>query len=333
MKTKVKINIDEKIKELEDAKKAWNYMRASFICEQIIQSYLNNNKNKVNDDSISKYKIEFRELNIKAWEQMKEIHIETQVPNDKIEQIIKSILDDQDINNFFKKVSVNLNVKKSEIKDIASSNSPVFLQIAHLSTITQKGDKLKQTDSTNDYWYNQIYGIQLWIKKNLLSLVFDRWIIEWKLTFIKLQDCFLNKWFFPSIWSFMKFNTWLERYFEWDQISSLHILVPLLEEIIINLSFWMWIDVIGINNKWGDISSQDKTLWTNLILSEPFQQKWWEDFCYLLDYILFSSYWYKLRHKIAHWEVLFEECSFENATIVLCLYIFIANWIRFNNSI
>jgi len=82
--------------------------------------------------------------------------------------------------------------------------------------------------------------------------------------------------------------------------------------------------------KWeSDIGLGVKTLWQMDLKLDEFINVWWEDLCEQINFCLFNELWYKLRHKLAHWEISIEECNFENNLVVIKLFLSIfslPNW-------
>lgn len=54
---------------------------------------------------------------------------------------------------------------------------------------------------------------------------------------------------------------------------------------------------------------------------KEFKNIFGEDFCMQIKFILFEQLGYKIRHKVAHGEIKFNECNFQNTTLVLYLYL------------
>jgi hypothetical protein len=109
----------------------------------------------------------------------------------------------------------------------------------------------------------------------------------------------------------------------------LHILIPKLEALFLNLSEKLGIDVIGLNRE-KEISTQTKTLSETHLDSPAFKNVWGEDLCEQLNFVLFRPLGYKLRHKVAHGEILFGECNYSSATLILFFYIMLLARIKRN---
>jgi len=100
----------------------------------------------------------------------------------------------------------------------------------------------------------------------------------------------------------------------------LHILISKLESLFLNLSEKLGIDIISLNRE-KEISTQIRTLSDVHLDSSAFKDVWGEDLCEQLNFVLFRPLGYKLRHRVAHGGITFEECNFSNATLIVYFYI------------
>lgn len=100
----------------------------------------------------------------------------------------------------------------------------------------------------------------------------------------------------------------------------MHILVPQFEAVFLDLSESCGIDIVALDQRLG-IATRTKTLSDRYLSSEEFVKIWGEDFCQQIKFVLFEPLGYKLRHKVAHGEILEEECNFQN--VVLIIYFFL----------
>ena len=112
----------------------------------------------------------------------------------------------------------------------------------------------------------------------------------------------------------------LQKYFDRDYISALHILVPQFENVFLKICEKLGIDIVVLDQKQG-LATRTKTLSENYLDSEEFKKVWGENFCRQIKIILFEQMGYRIRHKIAHGEIEPTECNFENTALILYFYL------------
>ncbi len=329
MKKTFNQEIDNLKKELEKAEKTNDFMYCQKLIEDIIKLYKDNNLKWIHKTEIHIYKEKLREINLKLPEQLKNFSQTLEIKNETVQKIADFIINTKDSKNIYFNIYRNFEIKSDDIYQSSSKNTPIFLELAAMSLIDDEWNSLKVWEDKLNYWYYENYQLYQWYYWWFLSTVFNRLFEQNYFNNDYLIELFQKKFLFSSISSFEKFKTWIKKYCEWDFISSIHILVPLFEEVFLHISNSLWIDTIRLG-KWKEISTQTKTLWTEMLKNKIFDETFWKNFIQHIDFILFNDFWYKLRHKIAHWNIDFRECNFHNVSIVLFLYFWLWTKVEIN---
>lgn len=260
------------------------------------------------------------EMNRKSDSEYKEISFEQQVPTKEINKVVNSILDG-DIETVLKRIGLHpaLIPKIQHIETSAKKTMPISYQIASLSTISTGGHLLKGGADGNITWTMKMYSIHQGLITDLyLSRVFSG-LTKKGLNKENLIDYFEKTRIFPNN-NLEIISVGIERYFENDYVSALHILIPQFENIFLYISEKAGIDIVSLNRT-KEISTQLKTLSSDHLSSDAFQKIWGKDFCEQLKFVLFEQLGYTLRHKIAHGQIGKDECTITNADLILYLFL------------
>lgn len=214
--------------------------------------------------------------------------------------------------------------KISEVREQANGIIPIAFQIANLSTISNIGHNPRGHNDGQYAWYMKMYSIRqqlilrLYIEPIIKKLM-DNESGDFHLNLKQLTEYFTNSNIFdPSNLAIISIG--LARYFEKDYVSAIHILIPQFESVFLKLSEKAGIDIVAADQK-PSLSTRTKTLSENHLNSPEFQKVWGEDFCQQIKFALFEPMGYKLRHKVAHGEILPEECNFTNSSLILNFYL------------
>ena len=129
----------------------------------------------------------------------------------------------------------------------------------------------------------------------------------------------------------------IERFFNVDYISTLHILVPKFEKVFLDLTQAIEknADIIASRTQKGEkdkIWTQDKTLGEDFLKNEDVRKIWGEDFCEQIIYVFLSQLGYKLRHKIAHGYSKLDELNFQNSVLVFYFFLVLAARVKKANK-
>ena len=140
-----------------------------------------------------------------------------------------------------------------------------------------------------------------------------------KLTFKVLSEYFVNSGLMDTN-QLEIVDIGLEKYFEEDYVSALHILVPQFEAFLLDVAKKLGINIVALDTKL-DVATRTLTLSEVHLDSDDFKKVFGENLCRQIKFILFEPLGYKLRHKIAHGEISYNECNFQNMTLILYLYL------------
>jgi hypothetical protein len=149
-----------------------------------------------------------------------------------------------------------------------------------------------------------------------------------KLNIQNLSDYFRSKGIFKE--DFLKIlDVAIERFFNGDYISTLHILVPKFEKVFLDLTQAIGenADTIASRMQKGEknkVWTQDKILGEDFLKNEDVRKIWGEDFCEQIIFVFFSQLGNKLRHKIAHGYSKLDELNFQNSVSVFYFYFVLA---------
>jgi len=209
-----------------------------------------------------------------------------------------------------------------EIEKQAVSSTPIFYQFANLQTVNDAGHSLRGGSDPKYSWFMDSYNrTQKFIMEIYLNRIFYMLIKDKKLTTNELSEYFSHSGLFePNQLKIV--NVGLKKYFEEDYVSALHILVPQFEFFLLHCARRLGISTVVLDTKL-DVATRTLTLSENHLNSEEFKRVFGENFCKQVKFVLFEPLGYKIRHKVAHGEISFEECNFQTVTLILYLYLFL----------
>lgn len=215
----------------------------------------------------------------------------------------------------------------NDIERQSLDSIPIFYQLANLSTISDSGHSLRGGSDAKYSWFMDTYRrTQKFIMDIYLNRIFYMLIKNKKLTIKELSKYFNNSGLFNS--SQLKIvNIGLQRYFCKDYISALHILVPNFESFLLGVAKKLGINIVRIDTKL-DIATRTMILSEGDLDSEDFKRIFGANFCRQVKFVLFEPLGYKIRHKIAHGEIDFNECNFQNTTLIIYLYLVLLGRIK-----
>ncbi|MFA5916969.1 MAG: hypothetical protein WC850_01890 [Candidatus Gracilibacteria bacterium] len=319
--------------DLKSAELKEDYMLCTHILKDILKLLKDNNEKGIYKEKINSYKRKFRGINKKSLDNFKDISFNTDVSNDEIEKFFNFFINENDFNKLLLKITNHFIVKNDEVIKQSNEQSPVFLHLCSLDVYDDEGNILRGGFDSEKFYYYHTYHLFQGLSDLNLSLIFEKLISTDIINFNKLINYFKDKInIFPTYQSYYKFSHGLKKFFEGDFISSIHILVPLLEEVIIHISSMMNIDIIKLNNG-KKISTNTKTLSSEIINNEVFMNKWGKDFSIQLDNVFFNEMGYKIRHLVAHGEIGYFECDFRKNILIIYFFISISNRVKitYNN--
>lgn len=318
------------LNEAEENEKQFLFWEAA---QKYQEALLEFNKTSGNENEKSFCKKKIREMNIeKSKEFVKSSFTSkfTEEERNEIEKQINSIVDIKNVNELLDGIGKNPNFCPSfqEVKQRAGKTMPVSFHIASITVQDENGDQIKDGNNPDVVWFYQNYSFsQNFIVPIYLIPIFNK-IMDEKLTIQNLSDYFRSKGIFRE--DFLKIlDVAIERFFNGDYISTLHILVPKFEKVFLDLTQALGekADTIAFRTQKGEkdkIWTQDRTLGEDFLKNESVRKIWGEDFCEQIIFVFLSQLGYKLRHKIAHGYSKLDELNFQNSVLVFYFFLVLA---------
>ncbi len=312
---------------LDKARKAeqqGQYFNALIFYKSALQEELKKEEKIIDKIIINECKTKLVEMGEKSSTEFKEIVVDVKIPREEARTNIQPILDEKTLDGILVHIARSrlLIPIKSHVDSMAKSNMPISYQIFGVSTISKKGHLIANSDDPSFSWYMNMYTISEDLIRNMyLDPIFEELekLIEKERLFNaeSLMKFIVSSPVVPPE-SLPLISVGIKRYFEEDYISALHVLVPQFENLFIQISERVGIDVITINRTKG-LSTNTKVLSVPLLDSEPCKQNWGEDLCELLKFILLEPLGYKLRHKVAHGEITESDCNKSSCNLIIYL--------------
>jgi len=314
-KAKLKKQADSAYRRALSEAKIGEYMNASFHAASALQSY-----GKLNDSEkiqeLKKLVVEYNSKSEPLLGHKIEVPFSKEM-RDEFEKIIDSYSDKDTLTeNLYHIAKSKILLPRFEVaKKNAKNIRPITAQLA---THMQLGDDghIVSYDDFDGTWLNENYGFQVSLTMSILDLAIAQLIEKNQLTREALMDIFLNKKVYTSD-QLLKLDAALERRFEDDYFSAIHIITPLIESLFMHISRLVGLDTITFNGK--RTSTRNKNLSSDILSSKEYQDKWGKDFCFLLSFFLYDPAARKFRHKIAHGDVKMSECNY--STFNMLFYI------------
>lgn len=300
------------------------------------EALLEFNKTSGNESEKGLCKKKIREMNVEKSKEFVKAEFTsnfTEEEQNGIEKQINSIADINDVSELLDKIGKNSNFCPS-FQEITqrSKNLPISFLITDLSTQDENGDFLKDGHNPTSVYFYQNYSFsQNFIVLIYLLSIFNK-IMDEKLNIQNLSEYFKSKGIFRE--DFLKIlDVAIERFFNGDYISTLHILVPKFEKVFLDLTQVIGknADIITSRTQKGEkdkVWTQDKTLGEDFLKNEDVRKIWGEDFCEQIIFVFLSQIGYKLRHKIAHGYSKLDELNFQNSVLVFYFYLVLAARIK-----
>lgn len=323
-----KEELEAALKQAEGTESSENYFSAAIWYREALEFALKlQNKQLIR---LCKNKIvEMNKKSIASGKDFKEIEVTHKFSEEQqgiIQKLIDTLLNLDSINTILKVIGEHpyFFPKITEVETLANKNIPLAYQFATLTTVSNQGHTVRGSSDGSYSWFMKMYGLSQQLIMNMyLDKIFymltNNDSLKNKLSAEELIKYFANsKVVEPKQLKIIAVG--IQRYFDKDYISALHILVPQFEALFLNVAQKCGIDIIALDQK-QDIATRTKTLSEYHLESGEFQNIFGEDFCRQIKFILFEPLGYKLRHKIAHGEVESEECSFCNANLIIYLYL------------
>lgn len=171
----------------------------------------------------------------------------------------------------------------------------------------------KSYDDFETTWLHQNYDIQMNLTHSILDTSISALVTKGQFKKDAIMDIFIDKGIFSTDY-LLKLDAALERRFEDDYFSAIHILTPLIETTYMALSRKLGLDTITLGRK--QVSTTNKTLSSDILKSKEYSEIWGSDFCYMIDYFMYEPTSHRFRHKIAHGDIKMNECNFTSFNLL-----------------
>jgi hypothetical protein len=323
-------NAQQALNEAQENEKKSLFWEAA---QKYQEALLEFNKTSGNESEKGLCKKKIREMNVeKSKEFVKSSFTSkfTEGEQNEIEKQINFITDINDVSELLDKIGKNPNFCPSfqEVKQRAEKTMPVSFQITNITVQDENGDQIKDGNNPDIVWFYQNYSFSQNFTILIYLLPIFNKIMDEKLTIQNLSDYFKSKGIFKE--DFLKIlDVAIERFFNGDYISTLHILVPKFEKVFLDLTQAIGknADIIASRTQKGEkdkVWTQDKTLGEDFLKNEDVRNIWSENFCEQIIFVFLSQLGYKLRHKIAHGYSKLDELNFQNSVLVFYFYLVLA---------
>lgn len=305
-KEKLQQRADSERKHALEAAKNGEYMNAAFYAASALRSY-----SKLNDSiKIQELKALVVEYNSKSGPLRKfDINVPfTRKQQDEWEELISSFHSKDTLAENLYRVGKSrvLLPRLEEAKKNAKNIRPLTAQLATHMQMDDDGHIISY-DNFDASWLNENYGFQVNLTMSILDIVFSRLVLNEQFTRDSIMEIFVSKDTY-TVDQLLKIDATLERRFEDDYFSAVHILTPLIENVFMHLSRLVGLDTITFNGK--QTSTRNKNLSADILQSKEYSEMWGIDFCYLLSFFLYDPTAHRFRHKVAHGDIKMSECNF-----------------------
>lgn len=301
--------------QAEDNARNGQFLLASLFVSRAIKAYTKLNDSKALQE-LKHLSIEYRK---KADKEYKHVSFSEQVPREEVERIIQ-------VFSRYKYVGRNLmNIGSArmflqdfkKIEQFANDNQPLSMVLGNHSVTDQNGHLISDEDFGN-YWIASQYGIWQDYSTQMLYVILNKMKTEGKLSSGALLNYFKKgRHYTPD--ECRKLTVVFEALERNDFVSALYVLVPTFEAVFMRMSGELGIDTVALGR--GKPTTSQRTLSTELLLSDGFIKVWGIDLCRQIDFVLFSPYGFRLRHEIAHGSIRAERCNLYTFAAVFYFYL------------
>lgn len=312
------------IRAAEQAEGNKDFLKASYLFQDALTIAVQMN----DSEKIAFCRDKVAICNVAAEKDFKEVVVEKSVDTKPLKEFITHILSKKDIDEILEVIAQGSSFypRHDDVLKISEENIPIFRQFARTTTISSKGHLIRRGGDGGYSWFMDMYNIQQqFITKFCLIPLFNQLTKEKnkkkKLTLEGLIE-FINRNQLIEDKTLRIIETGIRHHLNGDYVSSIHILTPMFESSFLDLSHKLGINITAINTeKGGEVSMRTVTLSEKHLESDEFIQKWGKDLCWQLIFVLFDPLGYRLRHKVAHGDIEFDECNIFFSTLILYLYI------------
>ena len=308
--------------EYQGGREKKSYLVKAHFLELAVSHYVNIGAR----DKVYNLKVKIKEAYRLTKDEVKEHKYNLEIPNQEIESEAEKFIF-EDINKSFEvfsRVGIYIFIpKKNDILDTAKerqANSLInFIGISKISNDRKVFDA-NSDDEREKYFLFEEYNIWLQL---MFSLMYDR-------IWIKLEqqglscDMVVNR---ITGWEYMSeidseiIKVGIERYFNEDFISAIHILVPKFESCFREFFSWGGYPTTSIKKS----ATQHEQTFNEFLENDFVKKNIDSDTLFLIKYVMADNLGYNLRNDIAHGLAGADKLSRDTANIVLFLYFILTN--------
>lgn len=297
--------------------------------EFLAASFFFNDALKLYQESGNSAKIEFLkkkivEMNQKAVPQFTGISTEINIPEEMIQKVVNPVLKEtplESLKSFAKYGSLIPRYQSAvEATQSQSQESPLMF-LARASSMDDRGYTVAVDE---DPFRRQVIR-NLMLTIDLTSLVFTQRIIEE----LKKQGLtadtvvsLLKEWEFADEEHLQIIQRGVERYLEGDYISSIHILIPQIEGLIIKVLHAANVPLLRIDSR--ELRIRNATL-NDLFGRQEVVEIFGEDLWHYYDLVLLNPKGWNLRNAVAHGYITPTKLTAKEANIVFHLLLLLTN--------
>lgn len=324
-----KTDLKSQIEEAKKAESSDNFFNAAIYYKSALEI-----ADKIQDSqSIKLCKRKIVEMNKKSLasgKDFKEVAVTQELSAELQElhkQLLEGILKIKDKAAILKIIGSHpsFTPKVKDIEEQARNSMPLAYQFATLTTISSEGHDLSGGSIGSYAWFMEMYKLNQEVIMTmsiarLMNTLMNSNPFGEQITASDLSEYFTNSRLINSQ-KLKIILVGLNKYYEKDYISAMHILIPQFEALLLDIAQKCGINIVALDKKKKDIGTRIIILSVDHLDSGEFKTLFGADLCQQIKFVLFESLGYKLRHKIAHGEIQPSECNFKNTTLIVYLYL------------
>lgn len=320
-------DVNTVIEKAERAEENQSYFASAIYFKEGLEKAIKNNDSKLIKYCRKKV-VEVNKKSIDSGKDFQTIESEAKLSDEeqgRLTKLIESIVKLDDIYKIFKIIGQNpyFCPNVDEVERQSKESIPIFSILGTSTTISPEGHVLKGSSDPQYSWFSEMYRISQGIIMSLyLNRIFYMLIRDKKITIRSLPKYFSDSKLFDED-RLEIVSIGLRHYLKEDYVSALHILIPQFESFLLSIAIKMGLDVVAHEKRGEDVSTRTITLSESHLDSDGFQKVFGKNYCRQVKFVLFEQMGYKLRHKIAHGDIKSEECNYQNANLIIYLYLYL----------
>ncbi|MFA7277668.1 MAG: DUF4209 domain-containing protein [Candidatus Gracilibacteria bacterium] len=247
----------------------------------------------------------------------------------ELDRILEGYREDKEIESILMRIGLDplLCPPYDSIVNLAKNSIPVTLAFVSLTTQSPSGHLLPEGSSASEVWFSEMYKMNDARRCTYFQHLWQFLVTEKGLTLDKLLDYIERLGLFdPEDLFFIKKG--LERFFSRDYVSSIHILIPRIENVFMKIAAGLEIDSIALDrSRPGELVTREKMMSSDFLMSSGVSDVFGRNFCGFIDFLLTKPLGHNLRNRMAHGDLLSGECSESNClSLIYMLLIFSTNF-------